>query len=81
MSTGLPTTTMTVIIASTSVGLPGAPDQQDVLPPPSQISVHIMKGIADFTTLSQQQPVAQMDPQESMPLITQAYAKYDMVPP
>ena len=41
----------------------------------------ILKGFAGFTALPQQQPVPQLGPQHTMPVITHTYASYTMGPP
>ena len=62
-------TTMTVAIASTSVGLPGSAGQQDVLLPPPLILIDTMRGIVGFIALPQQQSLPQMGPHDDMHVV------------
>ena len=55
-------TTMTVVFASTSVGLPEVPDWDNEFSLPPLILMNSTVGFAGFTALLHQQPLLQMGP-------------------
>ena len=68
------------MIASNLMGLPVLGWSSDVLPT-LLVYINTMRYIIGFIAVPQQKPEALMGPQNSMPAITQAYAKYAMGSP
>ena len=52
MCTGVLTTVRTLIVASTSMGIAGASDQDDVILPSALIPMGTVRGVAGFTTVA-----------------------------
>ena len=65
--------TMTVVTASTSMGLSAVLDLDNDVPLPQIIPLDTTRGVAGFDTGSQQQPPLQMGPQCWIPIITEVY--------